>query len=158
MEELEYGEPRQRHPRLLAAAVIALTLVVALCWWLDRQWEGAATADVTAAASHAEMTVTNAQRRLDSMRDYVRPAISRPDLDPAMRTSMEELIDDARNQGLLEIDAARAALLDLSFAPWHDGPRRLRDEAVATLEAGRVTLITGSSGANSPVIVSSAFD
>lgn len=145
MEELEYGAPRTRHPRLLTAAIVAFAIVLAAAWWLDRRWQESATDAVNAATEQAEMTVTNAQRRLGSMRDYVQPAISRPDLDPEVRESMDDLVQEARAQGLLELAVVREQLTGLTFAPWHDGPRNLRDDALASLDAAVAELRQDSS-------------
>jgi nitrogen fixation/metabolism regulation signal transduction histidine kinase len=135
MEEMEYGASRNRHPRLLMAAVVVFALVLAAAWWLDRRWQESSTDAVALATEQAETALANAQRRIGSMREYVRPAISRPDLDPQVRASMDDLVQEARAQGLLELALAREELATLTFAPWHDGPRTLRDDALATLDA-----------------------
>ncbi len=152
MEELEYGAPRKRHPRLLTAAIVAFAIVLATAWWLDRRWQESSTEAVNVAAEQAETTVANAQRRLGSMREYVQPAISRPDLDPQTRQSMDELVQEARAQGLLELAAVREELAGLSFAPWHDEPRTLRDQALAALDAAVADL--GANPADVAVITS----
>lgn len=148
MEELEYGAPRKRHPRLLIAAVAAFALILTAGWILDRRWQDSATAEVSAATEQAEIALVIAQQRIASMREYVQPAVSRPDLDPDTRQSMNDLVEQAREQGLVELQAARQQLADLTFAPWHDGPRSLRDQALASLEAQISAIDSGESGAS----------
>ena len=136
MEEIEHGTPERGQSRLVVGAVIILAFVLALGWWVDRRWQDSTTDDVSAVAERASTALDNAQRRLTSMRDYVRPAIARPDLDPVTRDSMDDLVAQARDQGLVELASVRAELVAFTFVPWHSGPRDVRDAALSALDQG----------------------
>ena len=145
MEQLEYGVARQRRPWLVPVILLTVCLIGAAAWWGDRAWRDHGAEQVAAGVEDASLAVDSGSRRLAAIIDYVRPATSRPDLDPATRVSLTGLVGDARADAITRARQARASLASVRLAPWHDESRQRRDAALAEIDA-RISELQSSAG------------
>jgi hypothetical protein len=148
MESLEQGhEPRHPAGLLLAlvGALVAGLAVSALAWVADARWRANATADLVLAFDETLSAVEIAERRVQSVAEYTRPARDRADMDPSERESLDELVRDAASESAADIAAQRSRVDAVRLLPWHADLRIARDQAGAWLDlraTGIVSLAT----------------
>jgi hypothetical protein len=148
MESLEQGhEPRHPAGLLLAlvGALVAGLAVSALAWVADARWRANATADLVLAFDETLSAVEIAERRVQSVAEYTRPARDRADMDPSERESLDELVRDAASESAADIATQRSRVDAVRLLPWHADLRIARDQAGAWLDlraTGIVSLAT----------------
>lgn len=138
METLEQGtESRgQRwrpHPVLLGLAA-AVTIGIGAAWFIDARWQDTATADLTLAFDETLTAIEIAERRVQSVTEYARPARDRVDVDPSVRESLDELVRDAAADSAADIATQRDRVDAVRLLPWHTDLRTARDQAGAWLD------------------------
>ena len=138
MELLEHGpEPRRRRARLpvaLAFAVLAAIAIGALAWVADGRWRERAQADLAIAFDETLSVVETAERRVQSVAEYARPARDQSDVDPAVRESQDAVVRDAATDAAADIAAQRGRLDDVRLLPWHSDLRLAREQAGTWLD------------------------
>ena len=138
METLEQGaESRgQRwrpHPVLLGLAA-AVAIGIGAAWLVDARWQDTATADLTLAFDETLTAIEVAERRVQSVTEYARPARDRADVDPSVRDSLDTLIRDAAVDSAADIAAQRSRVDGVRLLPWHTALLAARDQAGAWLD------------------------
>ena len=138
MELLEHGpEPSRQRARLrlaLAGAVLGVIAIAAFAWVADGRWRAHAQADLALAFDETLSVVETAERRVQSVTEYARPARDRADVDPAIRESLDDLVREAAADSAADIAAQRGRLDDVRLLPWHADLRLARDQAGAWLD------------------------
>ena len=133
MESLEQGrEPRGQGGRLRLALIGTLVLALAvgaLAWVADARWRSNATADLALAFDQTLSAVEVAERRVQSVSEYARPARDRADVDPAVRESLDTLVREAAADSAADIAAQRSQIEAVRLLPWHTELRLARDQA-----------------------------
>ena len=83
MESIEQGrERRAMSPRLRVAVISALVVMLALgalAWVVDARWRSSATAELALAFDETVSAIEIAERRVQSVIEYSRPARDRAD-------------------------------------------------------------------------------
>jgi hypothetical protein len=115
--------------------------VSALAWVADARWRANATADLVLAFDETLSAVEIAERRVQSVMEYTRPARDRVDVDPDVRTSLDDLVRETAIEEAAGIADARARIDSITILPWHDELISAREEANTWL-ALRATGIT----------------
>lgn len=148
MESIEQGrEPRAASPRRRLAVGIVLVALVsagALGWVLDTRWRAAATADLALAFDESVTAIEIAERRVQSVMEYARPARERLEVDPDVRASLDELVRDTAADAEADIAVKRDQLDAVSIPPWHADLREARERARTWLDlraAGITSLV-----------------
>ena len=125
MESLEQGhEPRARHPRVrraLVGTIIGAVILGALAWIADARWRDQATSELTIAFDKTVSAIEVAERRVQSVSEYARPAREGADADPAVR--------DAAIESSALIAERRAAVDAVVLLPWHSDLRHAQVQA-----------------------------
>lgn len=138
MESIEQGRepsgPRPRLPRGLVAALILALAIGALAWVVDARWRAQAQADLVLAFDETLSAVEVAERRVQSMTEYARPARERSDVDPGVRESLDVLVREAAIDSAADIAAQRSRVEGVRLLPWHTELLRMRDEAGTWLD------------------------
>lgn len=138
MESIEQGtdrpSPGPRRRLALAGVLIATLILAALGWALDSRWRAAATADLTRAFDETLSVIETAERRVQSVAEYARPARERADMDPAVRQSLGDLAQESAREEATDIERQRAAIDDVRLLPWHSDLHTARDHAGAWLD------------------------
>ena len=149
MESLEQGhEPRDAHPRrrrVLVGVLVAALAVGALAWVADARWRTHAASDLALAFDETLSAVEIAERRVQSVTEYARPARDRADVDPRVRESLDELVRDTASDSAADIATQRGRIDAVRLLPWHTDLRTARDEAGTWLDlraSGVVSLAT----------------
>ncbi len=118
-EVLEGGaeRPRRRWPW---AVLAVLVILAAGAWWLD----GRARVDELAAfetrVDSGQLAVAQAEAHVSAMLAYGNPVLSRADLPPPLRVSLERVVERASSEGADALRQERAAVLATQVRPWHD--------------------------------------
>ena len=145
MESLEQGsEHRAMRPGVraaLIAGVVAVMVLGALAWVLDTRWRERTADELTRAFDETVTAIESGERRVSSMMEYARPARDRVDVDPAVRTSLDDLVRETAVEEATGIAEARARMDAITILPWHDELLSAREEADTWL-ALRATGIT----------------
>lgn len=148
MEAIEQGRERTSlSPRLRGAVIGGLTaalIVGALAWILDARWREASTADLAMAFDETVTAIEIAERRVQSVMEYARPARDRLDVDPDVRASLDELVRETAVDASADIAGSRDQLGAVRVFPWHADLRQARDRAEIWLDlraAGITSLV-----------------
>lgn len=145
MESLEQGsEHRVMHPRVRLALIGGMVAVVALgasAWVVDTEWRERTADELTRAFDETVTAIESGERRVSSMMEYARPARDRVDVDPDVRTSLDDLVRETAMEEATSIAAARARMDAITIPPWHDELLSAREDADTWL-ALRATGIT----------------
>jgi hypothetical protein len=138
METLEQGAERSPvRPRLRLAVISLLAASIALAgagWLIDARWQDTATADLTLAFDETLTSIEIAERRVQSVTEYARPARDRVDVDPSVRESLDELVRDAAADSAADIATQRDRIDAVRLLPWHTDLQTARDQAGAWLD------------------------
>jgi hypothetical protein len=148
MESLEQGrEPRAGSPRrrvAVAVVLVALVAVGSLGWVIDARWRTAATADLALAFDESVTAIDIAERRVQSVIEYARPARERFDVDPDVRASLDQLVRETAADAEADIAVSRENFDAVSLSPWHSDLREARERARTWLDlraAGITSLV-----------------
>jgi hypothetical protein len=145
MESIEQGrEQRAMRPGVrlaLIGAIVAVLALGALAWVLDTQWRARTADELTRAFDETVTAIESGERRVSSMMEYARPARDRLDVDPDVRTSLDDLVRETAIEEAAGIADARARIDSITILPWHDELINAREEADTWL-ALRATGIT----------------
>lgn len=135
MEELAQGTAQPRSARRVIAITVLAALLLGVGVWIDARWRSSTQERLTATEQQARAVVDSGQRRINTMRDYVQPAVSRPDLDPTVREEMAALVLQTRDEVREEAEELRRQLADIRVAPWHTDLETEREAIARTLDA-----------------------
>lgn len=148
MESIEQGrEPRAMSPRLrwaLAGGLVAVVVIGVVGWAVDTRWRATATADLALAFDETVTAIEVAERRVQSVMEYARPARDRVDVDPAVRASLDDLVRETALDASADIAVPREQLGAIAVSPWHADLREARDRAQIWLDlraAGITSLV-----------------
>lgn len=135
MEELAQGTAQPRSARRVIAITVLAALLLGVGVWIDARWRSSTQERLTATEQQARAVVDSGQRRINTMRDYVQPAVSRPDLDPTVREEMAALVLQTRDEVREEAEELRRQLADIRVAAWHTDLESEREAIARTLDA-----------------------
>lgn len=148
MESIEQGrERRAMSPRLRVAVIGALVVMLALgalAWVVDARWRSSATAELALAFDETVSAIEIAERRVQSVMEYARPARERVDVDPAVRASLDELVLETAVDADADIAIPRDRLNSVALPPWHGDLRIAQERAALWLDlraAGITSLV-----------------
>ena len=148
MESIEQGRERPGlRPRArlaLALAVVAALGLGAVGWWADIRWRAGATSDLALSFDESVTAIEIAERRVQSVIEYARPARERSDVDPAVRASLDDLVRETAVDAQADIAAERERLDAVLIAPWQQDLRAAREQAAVWLDlraAGITSLV-----------------
>lgn len=134
-------------PRLRIAVIGALTMVLALgalAWVVDVRWRSSATAELALTFDETVSAIEIAERRVQSVMEYARPARERADVDPAVRASLDELVRETAVDADADIAIPRDRLDSITLPPWHGDLRVAQERAALWLDlraAGITSLV-----------------
>ena len=148
MESIEQGRERRAvSPRLRVAVIGAMAAVLALgalAWVVDARWRSSATAELAMAFDETVNAIEIAERRVQSVMEYARPARERADVDPAVRASLDELVRETAVDADADIAIPRDRLDGITLPPWHGDLRVAQERAALWLDlraAGITSLV-----------------
>ena len=118
---------------MVGALLVALA-VGALAWVADARWRAHSQADLALAFDETLSAVEVAERRVQSVTEYARPARERADVDPSVRASLDTLIRDAAIDSAADIAAQRSRVDGVRLLPWHTELLTAREQAGAWLD------------------------
>ena len=134
-------------PRLRIAVIGALAMVLALgalAWVVDVRWRSSATAELALTFDETVSAIEIAERRVQSVMEYARPARERADVDPAVRASLDELVRETAVDADADIAIPRDRLDSITLPPWHGDLRVAQERAALWLDlraAGITSLV-----------------
>lgn len=133
MEALEQGTERQARSRrslvLLLIGLLGIGVLLAGGFYIDTRWRAAAATSLTIAFDKTVSAIEMAERRVQSVSEYARPARGRADLEPSVRESLDALIRDAAIESSAVIAERRAAVDAVALLPWHSDLRHAQTQA-----------------------------
>lgn len=148
MESIEQGRERPGlRPRArlaLALAVVAALGLGAVGWLAETRWRTDATADLARSFDESVTAIEIAERRVQSVIEYARPARERSDVDPEVRASLDDLVRETAVDASADIAAERARLDAIAIAPWQQDLHTAREQAATWLDlraAGITSLV-----------------
>ena len=153
MESIEHGhEARRRVPVAWAIAVVAVMVLGALMWVIDGRWRASATADLALAFDETVTAIEVAERRVQSVMEYTRTDREATDADPAVRSSLDDLVRETALDADADIAAQRAQLEAVTLPPWHGDLHAAREEAMVWLDlrAAGITSLVATGRATYP--------
>jgi hypothetical protein len=138
MESIEQGhERRTMSPRLravLLASLAGAVIIGVLGWIGDARWREAATDDLAMAFDETLSSIEIAERRVQSVMEYARPARERADVDPAVRASLDDLVRETAIDARADIAIRRQEVAAVTIPPWHAKLLEARERAEEWLD------------------------
>jgi len=138
VEALEQGTERRPRSRrslvLLLIGLLGIGVLVAGGLYADARWRANAAVSLTIAFDKTVSAIEIAERRVQSVSEYARPARGRADLDPSVRESLDALVRDAAIESSAVITERRAAVDDVLLLPWHSDLRHAQAQAGVWLD------------------------
>ena len=126
----------ERAPSRRRAAAVVLLLVLALAAVLTDRWAAAREVDTLVARAQAgRSAVTYADRRVWAVLSYASPALQSPDVDPAVRASVADLVRQAAADRVAGVERTADAARGLRVLPWHRDVRQARAGLAGYLDA-----------------------
>jgi hypothetical protein len=129
-------------PRLSRAArgalALALVVVLAGAWQVDRQRRGSEFSTLLSAARQGQSTVDDSDRKVASMIEYVSPLLHAERTPPDVRAGLQQIVRQAAVQAAAALRAQAAQFAAIRVWGWHDEAKAARDAYVRDLRARAV--------------------
>lgn|GEM_PF-3367810 len=129
----EVAARARRRARALVAAALAVVLVAS--WAGDQHRRSAEFTTLITVAARGQAVVMDADRRVQSMIEYVSPLLHAARTPPDVRAGLRQLVQTQADQAAASLRADATSIEAISVWSWHSQQIRARDDYVAELQA-----------------------
>jgi|SRR5680860_34869 len=133
-ETVSFGRDRSR-PRWWGPAALVAVLLGGALVLADATARSGEFDDLMVAVEATQTTVALSERKLSSMRQYVRPLMSSTDASSPVGLGLRDLVRDVGLEGAARVAEQREAVTATRILPWHSAQRTARARYLDYLDA-----------------------